>query len=53
MNRGYNKFFKIEGNATISLDLEKIIFDSEWDGLKGYTTNASLNPQKVIDQYRQ
>ena len=52
-NRGYNKFLKIEGNATISLDLEKITFDSEWDGLKGYITNASLNPQEVIDQYRQ
>ncbi len=44
---------KIEGNATISLDLEKITSDSKWDGLKGYITNASLNPQEVIDQYRQ
>jgi transposase len=52
-NRGYNKFLKIEGNATISLDLEKIASDSKWDGLKGYITNASLNPQEVIDQYRQ
>ena len=38
-NRGYNKFLKIEGNATISLDLEKINNDSKWDGLKGYITN--------------
>ncbi len=52
-NRGYNKFLKIEGNATISLDLEKINNDSKWDGLKGYITNSSLNPQEVIDQYRQ
>lgn len=44
---------KIEGNATISLDLEMIGSDSKWDGLKGYITNASLNPQEVIDQYRQ
>jgi len=52
-NRGYNKFLKIEGDATISLDLDKIHLDSKWDGLKGYITNASLNPQEVIDQYRQ
>jgi transposase len=52
-NKGYNKFLKIEGNATISLDLGKINQDSKWDGLKGYITNASLNPQEVIEQYRQ
>ena len=52
-NRGYNKFLKIEGNATISLDLEKINNDIKWDGLKGYITNSSLNPQEVIDQYKQ
>ena len=52
-NRGYNKFLKIEGNATISLDFEKINNDSKWDGLKGYISNASLSPQKIIDQYRQ
>jgi transposase len=52
-NKGYNKFLKIEGNATISLDLEKISSDSRWDGLKGYITNASLNPKEVIEQYRQ
>jgi transposase len=52
-NRGYNKFLKIDGNATISLDLEKIKDDSKWDGLKGYITNSSLNPQMIIDQYKQ
>ncbi len=52
-NRGYNKFLKIEGDARISLDLTKINNDSKWDGLKGYVTNSSLNPQEVIDQYRQ
>jgi len=52
-NRGYNKFLKIEGDATISLDLTKIYNDSKWDGLKGYVTNSSLNPQEIIDQYRQ
>ena len=52
-NRGYNKFLKIEGNATVSLDVEKIKNDSKWDGLKGYVTNSSLSPQTIIDQYRQ
>ena len=52
-NRGYNKFLKIDGNATISLDLEKIKLDSKWDGLKGYITNSSLGPQMIIDQYMQ
>ena len=52
-NKGYNKFLKIEGNATISLDLRKVNHDSKWDGLKGYITNASLNPQEIIEQYRQ
>jgi len=52
-NRGYNKFLKIDGYATISLDQEKIKDDSRWDGLKGYITNSSLNPQMIIDQYKQ
>lgn len=52
-NRGYNKFLKIVGNAIISIDTEKINIDSKWDGLKGYITNASLNAQEVIDQYKQ
>lgn len=52
-NRGYNKFLKIEGEAIISLDVDKIQIDSKWDGLKGYITNSNLNPQDVIEQYRQ
>lgn len=52
-NRGYNKFLKIEGEAKISLDTEKIRQDGKWDGLKGYITNSTLNPIQIIDQYRQ
>lgn len=52
-NRGYNKFLKVDGNATISLDFEKVKDDSKWDGLKGYITNSSLNPQVIINQYKQ
>jgi len=42
-----------EGNAIISLDLVKINHNSKWDGLKDYITNVSLNPQEIIEQYRQ
>lgn len=52
-NRGYNKFLKIDGKATISLDLEMIKDDSKWDGLKGYITNSYLSPQMIIGQYKQ
>ena len=52
-NRGYNKFLKIEGDAKITLDLEKIQRDRKWDGLKGYITNSSLGAEQIIEQYRQ
>jgi len=52
-NRGYNKFLKIEGEATISLDLSKTEEDAKWDGLKGYLTNTNLEPQQVIENYHE
>ena len=52
-NRGYNKFLKIVGEATISLDLSKEEIDKQWDGLKGYITNSALSSNEVINQYRQ
>jgi len=52
-NRGYNKFLKIEGEATISLDLSKTEEDTKWDGLKGYLTNTNLEPKQVIDNYHE
>ena len=52
-NRGYNKFLKIEGEATISLDLSKTEDDAKWDGLKGYLTNTDLEPKQVIDNYHE
>ena len=50
-NRGYNKFLKIEGEATISLDLTKTEEDAKWDGLKGYLTNTTLTKGEIIDNY--
>lgn len=52
-NRGYNKYLKIEGHASISIDKEKYNDDKKWDGLKGYRTNTSLSKEEVIEQYHQ
>jgi transposase len=52
-NKGYNKYLKIEGEASISVDKEKFEDDKKWDGLKGYRTNTSLSKEEVIEQYHQ
>ena len=39
-NRGYNKYLKLEGKITISIDEEKFFADAAWDGIKGYVTNT-------------
>ena len=52
-NRGYNKYLKIEGDVTISIDMEKFEKDSCWDGLKGYLTNTKLDNQAVFDNYKE
>ena len=51
-NRGYNKFLKLEGQVNVTLDKEKVLQDSRWDGLKGYLTNAKLNKDQVIENYQ-
>jgi len=51
-NRGYNKFLKLEGEVSISLDKEKIAQDSQWDGLKGYISNADLTKDQIIENYQ-
>ena len=50
-NRGYNKFLKLEGEITVSLDQEKLQQDCRWDGLKGYLTNAKLSKDQIIENY--
>jgi transposase len=52
-NKGYNKYLKIEGEPSISIDKEKFEDDHKWDGLKGYRTNTSLSKEEVIEQYHQ
>jgi transposase len=52
-SKGYNKYLKIEGEASISIDMEKYEDDKKWDGLKGYRTNTTLSKEEVIKQYHQ
>ena len=51
-NRGYNKFLKLEGEINITIDKEKLEQDAQWDGLKGYITNAKSNKNQIIENYR-
>jgi transposase len=50
-NRGYNKFLKLDGEITISIDREKFEADGKWDGLKGYLTNTVLSKDEIIESY--
>lgn len=51
-NRGYNKFLKLEGEITVSIDKEKLQQDCGWDGLKGYLTNTKLSKDQIIENYQ-
>jgi transposase len=50
-NRGYNKYLKLEGEISVSIDEAKFAADALWDGLKGYLTNTRLSAVKVIENY--
>lgn len=50
-NRGYNKYLKMEGEVTISINMEKYEADTAWDGIKGYVTNTTLAKDEVIANY--
>ncbi len=50
-NKGYNKYLKMEGEISISIDMEKYQRDTRWDGIKGYLTNTRLSAKSVIDNY--
>lgn len=52
-NRGYNKYLKLSGEMNISIDYEKYLADTVWDGLKGYVTNTNLSRNNVIEKYSQ
>lgn len=50
--RGYNKYLKLDGEIKVTIDREKFEQDAEWDGLKGYITNARLNKNQIIENYQ-
>jgi transposase len=50
-NRGYNKYLKMEGEVSISIDMAKYEADAAWDGIKGYVTNTGLSKDDVIGNY--
>lgn len=51
-NRGYNKYLRLEGDISISIDYEKFQADEKWDGLKGYLTNSKLDKDIIIENYK-
>lgn len=51
-NKGYNKYLKMKGDASIEIDYEKYQTDKCWDGLKGYLTNTKLTGKQIIDNYQ-
>jgi hypothetical protein len=51
-NKGYNKYLKMEGEITISINMEKFNADTAWDGIKGYQTNTNLPAKEVIGNYK-
>ncbi len=50
-NRGYNKYLKMDGDVTITIDLEKYEADAAWDGIKGYVTNSKLSEKEILENY--
>ena len=50
-NRGYNKYLKMEGEVTISINMDKYEADAAWDGIKGFVTNTTIEKDEVIANY--
>lgn len=52
-NRGYNKYLKLEGDISVTIDKEKFELDAVWDGLKAYITNSELTEKEILENYGQ
>jgi transposase len=51
-NFGYKKFIKIQGEANLEIDEEKLKEAEKWDGLKGIVSNTKdLTPLQQITHY--
>ena len=51
-NKGYNKYLKMEGEVSITIDMDKYIADADWDGIKGYIINTALCEKVVLENYQ-
>ena len=49
--RGYNKFLDLKGDATVTINYDKLNEDARWDGLKGYLTNTDIPTEAVYVAY--
>lgn len=49
--RGYNKFLELKGDATVTINYDKLNEDARWDGLKGYLTNTDIPTEAVYVAY--
>lgn len=50
-NRGYNKYLKMDGEISLTIDMEKFDSDGKWDGLKGYLTNTKMSNKDIMENY--
>ena len=50
-NRGYNKYLKMDGDVSVTIDMDKYNADAAWDEIKGYVTNTQLSDAEVIFNY--
>jgi transposase len=52
-NYGYKKYLVIKGNTELSVNEEKVITESKWDGLHGVITNIKdMKPELILSHYR-
>lgn len=52
-NYGYKKYLKIEGDAKVLIDEDKLLEQKQWDGLHGLITNSKgLSKEEAISQYK-
>ena len=52
-NRGCRRFLKVDGDATVSVNREKVEADARWDGIHGVLCSLKDRPAKeILEQYR-
>lgn len=50
---GFQKFIKVEGEAELQIDQEKLAEESQWDGVVGlYMNDPALTDEEAIGHYR-